>query len=508
MATASGIISRAIEYSPLLCALATVSAFYLLCLGVYRLYFSPLAKVPGPKLAALTLWYEFYHDFIRKGQYLWVIGEMHAKYGPIVRISPNEVHVADKDFYDTLFGSSARLDKDPWLSNEHPSTMGTSGHELHRLRRSVLNPYFSTQKIQDIQDLIKAKILKLCDILQDRRKSGSPIDMRRAYRAMTMDIITEYVMTGSFDYLDSEDFGGRWYTMIRNGSASQVMMTQFPWIMPIMAALPYKLAITLAPDAEAALGIQKMNEQQIQEIKDTGPDALYEEKTRKPLMHDILFKSELPEPEKAIPRLGAEATLLVIAGSETSGNALTQLHYQLLANPDKLAKLQDELKESAPADIADMKWQDLRKLPYLTACIEEILRLAHTTIHRLARFAPKEGLTYGDYHIPAGYTVSMTTYFTHMDPELFPDPEAFIPERWLSPEAKHLSKYVNPFSKGTRICLGIELAYAELYLTAAYVFRHFETKLFETTKSDIEVVHDFFNGYPRADSKGVRITVV
>lgn len=145
-----------------------------------------------------------------------------------------------------------------------------------------------------------------------------------------------------------------------------------------------------------------MNEQQIQNIKNTGPDAVYEKRIRKPLMHEILFNSELPEPEKGIDRLGAEATLLVIAGSETSGNALTQLHYQLLANPAKLAKLRKELKESAPADIADMKWQDLRKLPYLTACIDEILRLAHTTIHRLARFAPKEGLNYKDYYIPAG----------------------------------------------------------------------------------------------------------
>ncbi|KAL8942538.1 MAG: hypothetical protein Q9211_001349 [Gyalolechia sp. 1 TL-2023] len=256
-----------------------------------------------------------------------------------------------------------------------------------------------------------------------------------------------------------------------------------------------------------------MNEQQIQDIKNRGPDAAYEKKSRKPLFHDILFNSGLPEPEKAIDRLGAEASLLVVAGSETSGNALTQLHYQLLANPEKLVQLQRELRENAPEDIADMKWQDLRKLTYLTACIEETLRLAHTTIHRLARFAPKKGLRYKDYDIPAGdipskTSVSMSTYFTHMDPDLFPNPNEFIPERWLSPEAKALSKYVSPFSKGPRICLGIELAYAELYLTAAFIFRNFETKLFQTTKKDIAIAHDFFNGYPHSDSKGVRITVV
>jgi hypothetical protein len=54
---------------------------YLVGLGIYRLYFSPIAKFPGPKLAALTLWYEFYHDVVRGGQYVFKINEMHEQYG-------------------------------------------------------------------------------------------------------------------------------------------------------------------------------------------------------------------------------------------------------------------------------------------------------------------------------------------------------------------------------------------------------------------------------------------
>ena len=54
---------------------------YLFGLGVYRLYFSAIAKFPGPKLAALTLWYEFYHDVVRGGQYVFKIDELHAQYG-------------------------------------------------------------------------------------------------------------------------------------------------------------------------------------------------------------------------------------------------------------------------------------------------------------------------------------------------------------------------------------------------------------------------------------------
>lgn len=56
-------------------------ATYLVGLAVYRLYFSPVSKFPGPTLAALTLWYEFYYDVIKEGRYTWRIRELHDKYG-------------------------------------------------------------------------------------------------------------------------------------------------------------------------------------------------------------------------------------------------------------------------------------------------------------------------------------------------------------------------------------------------------------------------------------------
>lgn len=73
------LISRALPW------IAISLVVYVLAGAVYRLYFSPLAKFPGPKLAALTLWYEFYYDVIKKGRYTWEIRRMHEKYGTLVR---------------------------------------------------------------------------------------------------------------------------------------------------------------------------------------------------------------------------------------------------------------------------------------------------------------------------------------------------------------------------------------------------------------------------------------
>ena len=67
------------------CSLPVIGAglvvTYLIIISCYRLVFSPLAKFPGPKLAALTLWYEFWYDVVKRGQYLFKIKEMHDRYG-------------------------------------------------------------------------------------------------------------------------------------------------------------------------------------------------------------------------------------------------------------------------------------------------------------------------------------------------------------------------------------------------------------------------------------------
>ena len=60
------------------------SATYLVVLVFYRLCFSPLANFPGPKLAAATLWYEYYYDVVKRGRYTWKIAELHAQYGALL----------------------------------------------------------------------------------------------------------------------------------------------------------------------------------------------------------------------------------------------------------------------------------------------------------------------------------------------------------------------------------------------------------------------------------------
>lgn len=102
----------------------------------------------------------------------------------------------------------------------------------------------------------------------------------------------------------------------------------------------------------------------------------------------------------------------------------------------------------------------------------------------------------------------MSALFIEKSPILFPDPEAFIPERWIDGAVgeNRLDQYILTFGKGTRSCVGINLAYAELYTILATLFRRFpDIRLHETSFKDVEHVHDYFAGMTRRESQGLQV---
>lgn len=109
----------------------------------------------------------------------------------------------------------------------------------------------------------------------------------------------------------------------------------------------------------------------------------------------------------------------------------------------------------------------------------------------------------------------MATPLVHLNPKVFHDPLIFDPERFI--EDPRLKRNLMPFSHGSRQCLGIQLAYAELYLMLGSLWRKFGCKedkgdegwleLYQTDKTDVEMVADRFVPYPKEGSQGIRILV-
>ena len=77
------------SWTNIVLGLVTLQLAYTIYTAINRLFFSPLRHIPGPKLAALTSWYEFYFDAIQQGKFVWKIKELHFEYGLPVLPCPN-----------------------------------------------------------------------------------------------------------------------------------------------------------------------------------------------------------------------------------------------------------------------------------------------------------------------------------------------------------------------------------------------------------------------------------
>ena len=231
-------------------------------------------------------------------------------------------------------------------------------------------------------------------------------------------------------------------------------------------------------------------------------------KSHATVFHSLRDDDDLPPSEKSLSRLVTEASSLTAAGTLTTAHMLSGTTYHILNNPPILSRLMAELETAFPDADTACSLQALEKLPYLSAVISEGLRLSYGTIHRLQRVHPDNALTYRDWIIPPGTPVGMSPLFMHNDPTTFPDPHLFDPSRFIGPEKEKRQRHLFNFGKGTRQCVGMNLAQAEIQMTLGAIFRKFGTKmhLYDAIRErDVDVKHDFFVTNPSMESRGVRV---
>lgn len=191
---------------------------YVVIGAAYRLRYSPIARYPGPRLAALTFWYELYYDVICKGRYSWKIQELHQRYGPIVRINPHELHVADPAFYDSIYvGPGRRTEKWEYSARMFGTTtaaVGTTGHELHRIRRGALNGFFSKRSIASLAPAIQELVEDGCNLLRKRGENGRELNLRNFFAAFSADVIGQVAFGSNYRLLEREEFEPEWQKLM------------------------------------------------------------------------------------------------------------------------------------------------------------------------------------------------------------------------------------------------------------------------------------------------------
>ncbi|KAL4946987.1 putative cytochrome P450 [Aspergillus filifer] len=466
---------------------------------------------PGPKLAAATWWPEFYYDVVKRGTYLYKIEEMNKRYGPILRINPEEIVINDPTFYNEVYVAASTRRTEIWVTIERAlgSHHMTQNHELHRRGRKPLEPFFSRLSIDRIEQTIIEEVNMLNERILGLSGSGRVIRLDHVFSAFTGDVIGRICSETPPNLIQGEDFGRDCTPMLLLARDPTIYTNRMAQMIPDSISSRiypggdvFRVLREMATTHITATKREKLSTEKAEEIQDT----------KTSIYRHVLFSSGMPESECDPERLSHEAVILYSAGTATTARTSTIMCFHILSNPYIQERLTDELREimNGYPDQDNMPtWQTLERLPYLHAIVREGLRLSPGVMRRLPRVSPDAALHYKQWTIPAGTPVGMAAYSQHMDPSVYEDPFIFRPERWLGSINPRLNRNWVPFSRGSRNCVGMNMAYSEMYWALAVLFRPGAPRLevFETHESDVKQSEDFIMPLPKVDSRGLRVIV-
>ncbi len=174
-----------------------------------------------------------------------------------------------------------------------------------------------------------------------------------------------------------------------------------------------------------------------------------------------------------------EVITLLLAGHETTANALCWTFVLLAQHPHIEARLREEYQRVLNGRPAQM--EDLPQLPVTRMVVEEVMRL-YPPVWALSRHAIQED-EIGGYAIPKGAYVLFFPYMTHRHPDFWERPEVFNPERFSNARAAERHRFAYfPFGGGPRLCIGNQFALVEAQLILATILSQYQLRLLPTTK--------------------------
>lgn len=178
----------------------------------------------------------------------------------------------------------------------------------------------------------------------------------------------------------------------------------------------------------------------------------------------------------------SQAVNIFLGGYETSGTTSTVLLYYLARHPDVQRNLQTEIDGIFEKTDGNINHDAIREdeTPYLTACINEALRLG-PPLYRPERVCTKDW-SYENIRIKRNTTIFLCNWALHRDPTYFDDPDEFRPDRFLPDNKDRINQYAFvPFGLGPRACIGIRFAYESLKLLFVHLLHNFDVAVRDDT---------------------------
>ncbi|KAF2107837.1 cytochrome P450 family protein [Lophiotrema nucula] len=419
---------------------------------VYALHLSPYRHIPGPRVCKITQYWTLWHDIrLRRVD---KIREWHRRYGDVVLIAPGEVSFSDAGSTREIYGSSGGLPKSRYFDNFvaycHRSVFSTLGVKEHQevLKRTIAfyrpTSVFKSALLQPVRDNVKKTLNQLA-----RRTEN---DMLVVCNLFSFDNITSLLYGPDLCTRTIEHESCFERTMVAGWMTVELwnnLLYNFPLTHKVIkAVLSYcsdEPGFLAADDKLADWNMKRVDAALSKPENIAVNSLLYVLSTAK-------TSDGLPLPKSWI---AAELLDNIHAAQSTVALALTYVLWDLANCPEWQRRIRVELSSLPLNDDGLPAVSNLQSAPILDACITESSRLHPLSSGRAERVVPANR-AYNGIVLPANTVVSTSTLAIHHRPEVFPNPQAFKPERWLHAKGEVLhvmqSCYI-PFGYGARLCL-------------------------------------------------------
>ncbi|KAL4781968.1 cytochrome P450 [Aspergillus varians] len=462
---------------PITGAVVTIVLASLIGVALYRLCFDPLAKYPGPALCAISRLPFLYYT--ATGKHSRWIHNLHEHYGEIVRTAPDEVSCTNPDAWKEIYGYGSADQpvtvKDTRFYGENPNyaqDILRADAPTHARMRRAFAAAFSEREVREQEPLLRRQVEVLVEEMhrQLAQDAATQFNMTRMYNLTSFDIMGEFCFGKPLHMhrqVNEHDWMDTTFDVLK-----RVALTRFARYWPWTSAfLPLFLPASVLKKWEHNFQrcVSKVN----QRLSEPDDESRRDFWSRLIALHQAGTGFTVQE-------MHSNSQTLMLAGTDTTATLLTGLTYYLASTPRAMEKLYVEIR-GAFATSAEITAQELARLPYLNACLQEGLRIFPSAPTGLPRVIPREGKLICGQRMPPNSIASVHHFAASRSSRNFKNPSQFVPERWLNDPEYQTDKLEasQPFSWGPRNCVGKNFAYHEARMLLATVLWHFDISLCE-----------------------------
>ncbi|KAH3908839.1 hypothetical protein HBI56_072200 [Parastagonospora nodorum] len=444
-----------------------LALFVYLVKTIWNSYSSPISKLPGPWYSRFTKIVLGYH--IVTGRRMYYIDDLHRKYGGVVRITPREVAIADMTGVTQIHKIGSGFTKSSFYDMFNPTVTGSQSLGLfamrdphgHGVRRKFFARPFSNSSIKQQwgAQVVRKAELAVTRMKEEAIRAQNGADIFKWWTLMATDVIAHISFGESFHVIETGT-ATPYIKAIQMATFGAVLRSGAPLVHKVLRYMPIKRAQEISKADEVifehgSIALKHMRGDDGNTMNVFGQMIEASDNSEK----SLLTGDDVRE----------EAKNFIVAGSDTTAVTLTYLIWAVLKNPEVQHKLEEELAKLGD----ELDLTELETAPILNSIILETLRLYSAAPGSLPRDVPSQGMVVSGYHIPAGFEVSTQAYTTHRDPSVWPNPLHFDGLRFLNtPMTVQQKAAYMPFGGGSRVCIGIHLAWMEIRIGAALFFRH------------------------------------